>query len=259
MQYDVATAISQGRRDYQEDAVVADFAVGVPYGFAVVADGMGGHAAGDVASKIVVTEVFSELKFQSGNRAALEQNFNTTLLDVVQSANLCINAHVRENPAHKGMGATVVAPVVFEDRLYWISVGDSPLYLAREGALSQLNADHSLAPQIDLMVASGQMDKEAALNHPDRNCLTSVLMGTEIPSIDCARVPFRLQIGDIIIAASDGLQYLTHEQIEAVVAGHKRRTSSEIARAILRALDALDDPDQDNISVVIIKCKGAQL
>lgn len=258
MQYDVATAISQGRRDYQEDAVVADFAVGVPYGFAVLADGMGGHAAGDVASKIVVTEVFSELKFQSADRMSLEENFNTTLLDVVQSANHCIDAHVRENPTHKGMGATIVAPVVFEDRLYWISVGDSPLFLARGDRLKQLNADHSMAPQIDLMVTTGQIDSEAALNHPDRNALTSVLMGRDIPSIDCAATPTRLEVGDIIIAASDGLQYLSNDQIEAVVAGHRRRTASEIARAILRAVEALNDPDQDNISVVIIKCGGAK-
>jgi len=258
MYYDVATAISQGKRDYQEDAVVADFAVGVPYGFAVLADGMGGHAAGDVASKIVVTEVFSELKFQSSDRVGLEENFNTTLLDVVNSANLCIDAHVRENPAHKGMGATVVAPVVFEDRLYWISVGDSPLFLARDDKLEQLNADHSMAPQIDLMVSSGQIDQETALNHPDRNALTSVLMGRDIPSIDCAARPTALQVGDIIIAASDGLQYLTDDQIEAVVAGHKRRTASEIARAILRAVETLNDPDQDNTSVVIIKCGHSQ-
>jgi len=258
MHYDVATAISQGRRDYQEDAVVADFSVGVPYGFAVLADGMGGHAAGDVASKIVVTEVFSELKFQSADRVDLEQNFRTTLLDVLQSANQCIGAHVRGNPDHKGMGATVVAPVVFEDRLYWISVGDSPLFLVRGDCLKQLNADHSMAPQIDLMVSSGQMDRAAGLAHPDRNALTSVLMGHEIPSIDCATAPFRLEAGDVIVAASDGLQSLSNDQIEAVVASHRRRTATEIARAIMRAVETVNDPDQDNISVVIIKCGRAR-
>ncbi len=257
MLYDVATAISQGQRDYQEDALVADFAVGVPYGFAVVADGMGGHAAGDVASKIVVTEVFSELKFHSADRVGLEENFHTTLLDVVQSANLSISEHVERHPDHRGMGTTVVAPVLFEDRLYWISIGDSPLYLCRKDQLTKLNADHSLAPQIDLMISNGQLDRETGLNHPDRNCLTSVLMGRDIPSIDCVQTPQRLQSGDIIIAASDGLQYLSDDQIEAVVAGHKRRTASEIARAIMRSIDLLGDPDQDNTSVVIIKCKGS--
>lgn len=256
MLYDVATAIGKGQRDHQEDAVIADFAVGVPYGFAVVADGMGGHAAGDVASKIAVTEVFSELKFHSTDRVALEQKLDTTLLDVVESANRCIGEHVDDHPDHRGMGTTVVAPVLFDDRLYWISVGDSPLYLCREDKLTKLNADHSLAPQIDLMVSKGQIDPEMALNHPDRNCLTSVLMGSDIPIIDCAASPTKLRSGDIIIAASDGLQYLTDDQIEAITAGHKRRSASEIARALMRAVDQLADPEQDNVSVVIIKCKG---
>lgn len=254
MQYDVATALSQGAREAQEDAVVADFSVGVPYGFAVVADGMGGHAAGDVASKIVVTEVFSELKFQSSDRAGLESNFKTTLLDVVQSANACIGAHVDAHPDHRGMGATVVAPVLFEDRLYWISVGDSPLYLMRDSRLRKLNADHSLAPQIDMMVSSGQIDQEAALNHPDRHCLTSVLMGQAIPSIDCAQVPLRLHPGDIILAASDGVGYLSDDEIEALMAGQRRRSATVIAQALMRAIDRLGHPEQDNTSVVVIKC-----
>jgi len=78
-----------------------------------------------------------------------------------------------------------------------------------------------------------------------------------IASIDCATAPFRLETGDIIVAASDGLQSLSDDQIEAVVAGHRRRTASEIARAVMHALDIVNDPDQDNASVVIIKCGAA--
>ena len=70
--YDVASGISQGARDYQEDAITADFPVGAEAGFVVLADGMGGHAAGDVASKIVLTEVFSELKFHFADVTAFE-------------------------------------------------------------------------------------------------------------------------------------------------------------------------------------------
>ena len=70
--YDVASGISQGARDYQEDAITADFPVGAEAGFVVLADGMGGHAAGDVASKIVLTEVYSELKFHFADVEAFE-------------------------------------------------------------------------------------------------------------------------------------------------------------------------------------------
>jgi len=72
LQYDVASAISLGKRDVQEDAIICDFPLGSELGFAVLADGMGGHAAGDIASKIVVTEVFSELKLQSGDPKGME-------------------------------------------------------------------------------------------------------------------------------------------------------------------------------------------
>ncbi|WP_336512046.1 PP2C family protein-serine/threonine phosphatase [Pseudaestuariivita rosea] len=251
--YDVTTAISRGQRDYQEDSVVADFNLGNPFGFAVLADGMGGHAAGDVASKIVVTEVFSELKFQFGEPEALEKDIATVLQDVARSANDCINAHVEKNPGHEGMGATLVAPVLFDRRLYWISIGDSPLYLFRKGVLTQLNEDHSMAPQIDVMVKTGQIDEETARNHPDRNCLTSVLMGDRIPKIDCRVDPTKLQAGDILVVASDGVQFLTDRQIQTTINRNKRKSSSQIAEALLGAVHKLKDPDQDNISLTVVK------
>ncbi len=184
MRFDVASALSIGSRETQEDALVTDFAEGAPFGFAVLADGMGGHAAGDVASKIVVTEVFSDLKLRSDD-GAFAAEVPQALRAATSAANACIEAYVQSNPASRGMGATLVALVCRGDRLNWISVGDSPLYLWRDGQLSQLNEDHSLAPQIDYLVRSGRMDPETGRNHPDRNCLTSVLGGRAIERIDC--------------------------------------------------------------------------
>lgn len=255
MKYDVATAISIGQRDYQEDAVASDFIVGNPFGFAVLADGMGGHAAGDVASKIVVTEVFSELKLVAGDPDALERAIGEVLRSVAHGANACIEAHVAQNPSLRGMGATLVAPVIFGNRLYWISIGDSPLYLYRKGTLSQINEDHSLAPQIDLMVRTGQLDAEAARNHPDRNSLTSVVMGRRIPQIDCRDKPTLLEPDDIVIVASDGLQYLSTKEIEAVLRRNQRRSAAEIAEALLDAIERLDSPEQDNVCLALIKLR----
>lgn len=253
MQYDVSMAISQGQRDYQEDSVAADFILGNKHGFIVLADGMGGHAAGDVASKIVVTEVFSELKFQFSDASAFENEIVTVLKDVALSANACISAHVAENPAHRGMGSTLVAPIFFENRMYWISVGDSPLYLFRKGELKQLNEDHSMAPQIDIMVKTGQIDEETARNHPDRNCLTSVLIGSDIPRIDCQTNPTLLQSGDVLIVASDGLQFLRDNEIKTILGKNRRKTSSGIAQTLMTAVHKLKDPDQDNISISVVK------
>lgn len=255
--YDVASGISQGARDYQEDAITADFPVGAEAGFVVLADGMGGHAAGDVASKIVLTEVFSELKFHFADVAAFEARAPEILRSVADLANDTLRQHTRTHPETDGMGATLVVPALVENRLWWISIGDSPLFLFRNGRLTQLNEDHSMAPQIDFMVKSGLMDPQVAANHPDRNCLISVLMGTRIPKIDCPTKPYELKAGDIVVCSSDGLQFLTNAQIEKVLTKYRKSRSTEIAERLLEELNRLDDPDQDNISFTVIKVNDA--
>ena len=156
---------------------------------------MGGHAAGDIASKIVVTEVFSELKLQTGDPQALESRIGDVLRDAAIAANACLSEYASCKPASRGMGATLLAPILFHDRLYWISVGDSPLYLFRNGDLIRLNDDHSMAAEFDSLVAHGKMAAEEAADHPDRHCVTSVLTGAGIPRIDCRGVPLRLLEG----------------------------------------------------------------
>ncbi|NNK67940.1 MAG: serine/threonine-protein phosphatase [Rhodobacteraceae bacterium] len=251
--FDTASALSVGMRDYQEDAVIADFPLGSDLGIAVLSDGMGGHAAGDVASKIVMTEVYSELKFQSGAPGTFVERLRDVLFGAAASANECLTAHVARNPNAMGMGATLVATVLYEDRLHWISIGDSPLYLYRDGELSQLNEDHSLAPQIDFMVQSGLMDSDVGAHHPDRNCLTSVLAGEEIQRVDCPEKPLEMQDGDIVLVASDGLQFLGDEGIRDILTAHSESSSAEIVEALLREIDLLNDPEQDNVSMTLIK------
>ena len=251
--YDVASAISQGRREYQEDAVVSDFAAGAGIGFAVVADGMGGHAAGDVASKIVATEVFTELKLHTGNPGAMENSIQDILCAAMYSANECVRYHSEQCPGTEGMGATLIAPVLVQDRLYWGSVGDSPLYLFRRGTLVRLNADHSLVPQIDYLVSKGLMKPEEALAHPDRHCLTSVLAGKAIPQVDCPDEAVKLFDGDIVVAASDGLQFLDDIEITNLLSSMGDLPADQISDRLMAEIDKLDDPDQDNVSVCVMR------
>ncbi|WP_309665965.1 protein phosphatase 2C domain-containing protein [Tabrizicola sp.] len=255
--YDVASAISQGARDYQEDAITSDFLVGADAGFVVLADGMGGHAAGDVASKIVLTEVYSELKFQYADVDAFEVRAPEILRNIADHANERLRHHARQHPETAGMGATLVVPVMLENRLFWISIGDSPLFLYRNGVLTQINEDHSMAPQIDYLVKSGLMDAKAGANHPDRNCLISVLMGSKIARVDCPPKPMMLRVGDIVICASDGLQFLPDAQIERLLTKNRKKRSTEIAEVLLDEIKRLDDPDQDNLSFCVIKVNDA--
>lgn len=251
--YDVASALCQGGRDYQEDAIVTDFPFGSDSGVVVLADGMGGHAAGDVASKIVVTEVFSELKFQAANFHDHEQQIPAMMTSAAAGANSVVRDHVKDNPGTRGMGATLVSCIMVENRMFWMSIGDSPLYLLRNGKLQQLNEDHSMAPQIDFMVKSGLLDAETARNHPDRNCLTSVILGDRVAKSDCPKDPFALEIGDIVVVSSDGLQYLEEAEIQRILHRYRRKKSAEIAGRLLEAIETLADVDQDNVSFAVIK------
>lgn len=256
--FDATSALSKGQRSYQEDAVIADYSRGADIGLAVLADGMGGHAAGDVASKIVVTEVFSELMFQKGNPEQFEADIASSFVDAAMAANACLREHVQAYPDTRGMGATLVATAIVNDNLYWISIGDSPLFLFRDGKLSQLNEDHSMAPQIDFMVKSGLLHEDEGRCHPDRNTLTSVLFGDVVPQIDCPQTPVPMQSGDILIVASDGLQFLSDDEIAGILLNHKDAHSAEIADVLMEQVLDLNDPDLDNVSFSIVKLEDAK-
>lgn len=251
--FDIASAVWQGKRETQEDALAVDAPLGTDLGLVVLADGMGGHAAGDVASTIVVTEVFADLKLRSAGFASTPESLTETLQGAAAAANRCVAAHVAANPGTEGMGATLVALVARDNALRWISIGDSPLFLWRDGRLTQLNEDHSLAPQIDYMVQSGQMDAEIGAAHPDRNCLTSVLMGREIERIDCPDTAFALRPDDVVVVASDGLQFLSNAAMTALLSELGPKSSAEIAAVLLNAVAALADPHQDNVAFAVLQ------
>lgn len=253
LSYDTAMSIDIGRRQRQEDALASDFPSGQAFGFVVLADGMGGHAAGDMASKIVVTEVFSDLKLKSSDVDDLEHGISDVLRGAALHANTCLGQYAQEHRQSQGMGSTLLAPVLIEDRLYWVSVGDSPLYLFRDGSLTRLNENHALSSQIDYLVSSGIMGREEAQNYPDQTCLTSVLIGAEIAQLDCPSTPLILKEGDILIAASDGLQFISEEQIEGVLRFQQKSTAEQIGAALTKEIRKLDDPDQDNLSLCVIK------
>ncbi|QFT92143.1 Serine/threonine phosphatase stp [Roseovarius sp. THAF9] len=257
--YDSAMVTELGRRERQEDALASDFPSGESFGFVVLADGMGGHQAGDIASKIVVTEVFSGLKMQSGDPELLEARVCDALKGAASNANDCVGLYARSHPEARGMGATLLATIFIEDRLYWLSVGDSPLYLFRNGTLTRLNDNHALSSQVDFLVESGLMSRADAMQHPDQSCLTSVLIGKDINQIDCPEVPFTLLEDDILMSASDGLQFISEEQIEGLLRFQHKNSAEKISAVLADEIKNLDDPDQDNLAICVVKVlkKGA--
>ncbi|MEL6280353.1 MAG: protein phosphatase 2C domain-containing protein [Pseudomonadota bacterium] len=251
--FDVATGVDRGTRKQQEDAIVADFPIGENCGIAVLADGMGGHASGDVASAITVTEVFAQLKFRFNSLANHEREIPDFLRKAIDAANRSLRQHLTQNPNSRGMGSTLVATVFVGGDLYWGSVGDSPLYLYRDRQIRRLNEDHSMAATIDAMVASGQLTAEVGKTHPERNSLTSAIFGTDVARVDCPAQPFRVQPGDVVLISSDGLQTLPDSEIERVIQRNRKKPSAEIADALLASVRDAGASDQDNTSVTVIR------
>ncbi|MFW2543889.1 PP2C family protein-serine/threonine phosphatase [Primorskyibacter sp. 2E107] len=250
---DVATAIALGQRQRQEDAVIANFANGADSGFAVLSDGMGGHDDGDLAARIIVSEVFGAFNIASRTASKDQATLRERLRQAILIANQSLRDQVDAGVGQEGMGGTVITAFIRDDTMSWISIGDSALYLFREDQLQRLNEVHSLAPQIDLLLEQGAIDEETARNHPQRSCLTSALVGAAINLIDCPADPLPLLPGDIIVMASDGLEVLREHRIREILSHHRHASSQQIARALMEAVAEADSPEQDNTSVIVIK------
>ncbi|WP_108815253.1 PP2C family protein-serine/threonine phosphatase [Loktanella sp. Alg231-35] len=253
LSFDVSTVALKGARDYQEDSFISNFALGQDTGFAVLADGMGGHTSGHVASTLVVSEMFAQLKIKDQMLDEGVLNIPSTLETAAEAANARVSQHVSEDDEAHGMGATLLSVVIRQEKLFWISVGDSPLLLFRDGALRQLNKDHSMAPEIDMMVKAGAMSEEVGRDHPDRNTLTSAITGGKIRKIDCPEHPVTLLPDDILIVASDGIQYLSNEVIARTLKQTQSGRSVDIANALVEEIEELNDPEQDNTACLIFK------
>lgn len=257
---DTACRAILGARSRQEDAAVLQSGAGTfevdeawpeveGAGVAgVLADGMGGHAGGDIASK-AVCELFLRALAASDTARDLRERLYGALL----VANAGINQIISENPALSGMGSTLVGFVVSEHGLEWVSVGDSPMYLVRGGEIALLNEDHSLAPALDQLVSEGRMTAAAARTDPRRHMLRSAITGDELDLVDLSEKPLPLLDGDVVIVASDGLQTLSTEEIGRITAGYAGDSAETIAAALLRTVENQREPMQDNVTVVVLK------
>lgn len=258
LKFDHASRASQGARAYQEDAAavwpghgpLTAKLNGTPPAdttlLAVLADGMGGHVGGALASNMVCG-VFLET-FAKG-----EADLVKRLSRCLETANDAVNAKVTANPQLNGMGSTFVAVAFGRDGAHWISVGDSPLYLMRKGELTRVNEDHSLAPLLDKMAADGRMSLEDAKSDPRRHYLRSAVTGDELELIDASKRPLALEKGDIVLLASDGILTLTDDEIRRRLLAYKDDGVDKIADALLRDVEGAGDPYQDNTTLVVIR------
>ena len=161
--FEHAVAATRGARDYQEDTAAFISDGGEPValsndgpgfdrgGLAVLADGMGGHAGGALASRTVCDHFLQ-------SAATAKGDMSERLISGLGAANAAVANKIAENPLLAGMGSTLIGAAFSPAGIEWVSVGDSPLFLFRRGEVALLNEDHSLAPELDRMGRRGQAD-----------------------------------------------------------------------------------------------------
>lgn len=238
-----------GKREIQEDEIGfidgPTLDPGGQHPVVVVADGMGGHASGELASRLAV-RAFVEAYGTEGRPA-------DRLRAALDRANQAIDVAIRDNLSLDGMGTTLVAAAVTADGLEWISVGDSPLYLCRGARLKRLNEDHSMAPVI---AAMREIDPATARGM-NPNELRSALVGFTLTKVDASPMPELLKPGDLILLASDGLNTLDEGEMASLIAARRGDGPEAVKDALLAAVAAQDAPAQDNVTVALIDAPRA--
>lgn len=203
----------------------------------IVADGLGGHRAGEVASALAV-DIVSALDDQPDPISADE------LEATVLAANSSVNERASQDPTLAGMATTVTAISINGDQAVLAHVGDSRCYVLRDGAMRMLSSDHTLVAR---MVAEGAITAEQAESHPQRSVLTRALGSEPSVSVDCEEIPLRNS--DRIMLCSDGLSsYVPQDQITAMLGEHADPQAA--CAALVAAANNAGGPD--NITVVIL-------
>ncbi|HBT95411.1 MAG TPA: Stp1/IreP family PP2C-type Ser/Thr phosphatase [Coriobacteriia bacterium] len=216
-------------RDHNEDSLLAKAPV------YVVADGMGGHAAGEVASELAV-KAFEEANIEGADENALKR--------AVAEANAAIYKGALEGAGRAGMGTTLTALVIEEDRGLIAQVGDSRAYVMQDGTLRQATRDHSLMEEL---VAAGHITEEEALVHPNRSVITRALGLDRFVMPDTYEI--RLHVGDRILLCSDGLStMLDDESIESILQDNPDPQAA--ADALVEAANIAGG--FDNITVIVL-------
>jgi len=234
-------------RDSNEDcaAWVACVASGAGGALLIVADGMGGHAAGEVASQLAVETVLAEY-------SASEAPAGQALARALEAANQRIYRDAQSNPSRRGMGTTCTAAVLLEAGVVVAHVGDSRLYRIRGGGeIERLTEDDSLVAEL---VRAGRVAPEAARSHPSRNVLLRSLGTEEEITVGGFREPLPVSEDDCFLVSSDGLHDLvSDDEIADAVCGQ----DLEIACALLIDL-ALVRGGHDNITVALARAEPGE-
>lgn len=232
------TDIGRKRKVNQDYAYTSEEPIGNLPNVFIVADGMGGHNAGDYASKVTVETLVAQIA------SSFEKNPVRILGKAIEAANRLIFRKAHENPDLEGMGTTVVAATCMGRFLQVANVGDSRLYVVSREKITQITRDHSL---VEEMVRMGGIARDEARNHPDKNIITRAVGVNDTVEVDFFTV--ELSEGDMVLICSDGLtNMLEDEKICMILSG-----AGDIADKTRELVDAANENGgRDNITVIVI-------
>lgn len=210
----------------------------------IVADGMGGHQAGDFASS------YSVKKFLESVSLSLQKHPHKIFQDAIRYANKELIEKSRSNPDLRGMGTTMVVLTIVGDKAYVANVGDSRLYLL-EDELTQITIDHSLVQE---MIRIGELTKESARNHPDKNIITRAVGAGKDINVDFFE--FHITKDSVLLMCSDGLSNMVDEgQIAALL--KSSRMPEKAGKKLIEAANR--NGGKDNIAVIVINSDSGEV
>ena len=233
------TDVGLKRNSNQDFVYASDHRIGALEGLLIVADGMGGQAAGDLASRLCVEAMVDTIEGCAGPGTV------KILSKAIRAANRAVVLRAGSDPQLEGMGTTLVAAAPDHGSLYVANVGDSRLYILDDDRIEQITHDHSL---VEEMVRAGKLRPDQARNHPKKNIITRAIGEDGDIQIDFFDVA--LNRGDIALLCSDGLSNMVEdEQIFRIV-----RSSKDLPEAGKKLIDAANRAGgKDNISVVLAR------
>lgn len=232
------TDVGRKREVNQDYMYTSETAVGNLPNLFLVADGMGGHAAGDYASRFAVEKIVDYVL----NAAKTEPI--AVLGEAIREANYLLFEEADRDSEKKDMGTTVVAAVVSGSQLYTANVGDSRLYVINQEGITQITRDHSLVQE---MVRMGEMDQEDAREHPDKNIITRAV--GVMPEVMVDFFETSLKAGDVVLLCTDGLtNMIEDEEIRRIVL--EQRDMVEMTEKLIQK--ANENGGRDNITAVLI-------
>lgn len=208
---------------------------------ALIADGMGGHEGGEFASKLAVEGIVRSYYGSIATPPA-------ALQDAFRDANRAIYRAAKKNPSLKGMGTTCVAVAVCDDQAWWAWVGDSRLYLLRDGTAYRMSEDHTVVQEL---VRRGLLPPEEACNHPDRSVLERAIGTRDRVETALGAQAIQLAPGDRLLLCSDGLHDLMDEAEIAECA--RAGPVADCTEALLHV--ALERGGFDNVSIILLEVK----